>query len=319
MKIDIVLSTYNGERYLEEQVDSIISQTFTDWRLLIRDDGSSDTTVALIQKIRKRNPDKIILIDQEAAHKGACQSFAALMSNSKSDYLMFCDQDDIWLSDKINKTLAVMAGLEKKYGHHQPLLVHSDAKVVDHNLKELAPSLLRYQKIKPIKGAQLSRLFLQNAATGCTMMINKTLRDMALPVSSHALMHDWWLALPAAAFGHIGYVAEPTMLYRQHGKNDLGAHRYNFMVAVIQLLELLNIRKIRHAWRKKHVMTGRLEAQAKSFLHHYYTMLSHQDKEMLNAFCSLSRQSYLKKRYCMFRYGFLYTNVARNVGMFLLR
>lgn len=316
MTIDILLSTYNGESHINDQLNSIVAQTWTNWNLVVRDDGSSDTTIGQINTFANRFPGKFHLIEQRRENLGACQSFGRLLAFSKSNYVMFCDQDDIWLPDKVKITFNRMKDLEDRFGKHTPLLIHTDAKVVDHNLNTIAPSFWRYQRNDPERGGTLKRLLLQNVVTGCTVMINKALRDMAMPIPSEAMMHDWWLALVAAAFGHLSPVSEPTLLYRQHDRNDLGAKRWDVIAAARQLADLLNLQ---HMLDQKRQSVDRLQKQAESFLHQYYALLTDKDKAMVAVFSRLSQQSYLKRRYCMIKYGFFYTDVFRNVGMFFFR
>ena len=155
---------------------------------------------------------------------------------------MFCDQDDVWFPDKIAVTLGKMQELEGRHGGERPLLVHTDMKVADGNLRVVADSLWRYQKSDPVRGEALNRLLVQNCATGCSMMINRALCDLALPIPAEAMMHDWWLVLVAAAFGTIGHCAEPTLLYRQHGANDVGAKKWSLADLVPQLARAGGVR-----------------------------------------------------------------------------
>ena len=136
---------------------------------------------------------------------------------------MFCDQDDVWKPDKIYLTLQKMEALEARYGDKTPILVHSDLSVVDSNLEMIAESFFQYANIP--KRIVLNQLMVQNSVTGCTMMINRCLQQYflrPLPMSK-IIMHDYWAALIAKVFGKIGFVNEPTMYYRQHGNNSVGA------------------------------------------------------------------------------------------------
>lgn len=132
--VDILLATWNGERYLAEQIDSILAQSYSNWRLLIRDDGSSDGTRDIIGRYVSENPERLELIEGGAPGLGACGNFAYLMAHATSDYVMFCDQDDVWLPHKAERLLEEMQRLEEQHGTDQPLLVHSDLKVVGPDL-----------------------------------------------------------------------------------------------------------------------------------------------------------------------------------------
>ena len=137
-KIAILLATYNGARFIREQIDSIKDQTYKDWDLYVRDDGSTDNTVSIIQEYENMNPN-IHLFEDEEKHIGAKNSFMKLLSAIDSDYYMFCDQDDIWLPTKIEHSVDLLEKTEKKYPN-KPIIVHTDVTVVDGNLNVLSQS-----------------------------------------------------------------------------------------------------------------------------------------------------------------------------------
>ena len=143
--IDILLSTYNGKRFLEKQLDSILAQTYTEWRLLIRDDTSSDSTRAILEKYQQLNPQKIILFPNNINKNiGVIKSFENLLECSNKEYIMFCDQDDIWLPNKIEVTLNTMKDLEAKHSTQTPIAVHSDLTLIDENENEIPDCIESY-------------------------------------------------------------------------------------------------------------------------------------------------------------------------------
>lgn len=227
MKADvlILMSTYNGEKFLAQQLDSIISQSFTNWILMIRDDGSTDATIAIIKKYCQADT-RIIFIEDKLGNLNIFKSFSALMQHAvkrQEKFIFFSDQDDIWLFDKLKRQIALLSELEEKYGIETPLLVHSDLCVVDARLQEIHPSYLGFEKLKRNPHMPLNTLLINNFVTGCTMGINRKLLDIATPVPDNAFMHDWWCALCAATFGEIGFTQEATLLYRQHHRNSIGS------------------------------------------------------------------------------------------------
>lgn len=222
--IDILLATYNGQVYLAEQIDSILAQSNQDWRLLIRDDESSDGTISIIGDYVSRYASKIKVIKDNDRHLGAKFNFQRLLEHSTAEYIMFCDQDDVWLPQKIEVTLRVMQAAEKDYPE-KPIMVHSDLIVVDGNLKKIADSKWAYEKIWPSEHDDLNRIISQNVATGCTIMINKKAKNVSLPVPSDAIMHDWWIAIKVAEHGKIVHIPEKLVLYRQHPDNLVGAKK----------------------------------------------------------------------------------------------
>ncbi len=219
----ILLATYQGERFLEAQIESLLQQTCEEWQLYIHDDGSEDKTGEIIQHYMNRYPDKIILVEGPSMG-GARDNFLYLMKQVEAPYYMCCDQDDIWLPTKIQRTLAEMKTLEEKATIETPCLVFTELTVVNEKLEVIAEKMSQYQKLD-CENLVLSRMLMQNAVTGCTLMMNRKLRDMAIQYrnAKNLIMHDWWISLIAAQFGKISYIDEPTILYRQHGDNSVGA------------------------------------------------------------------------------------------------
>ena len=304
--IDILLATYNGEKYLREQLESILSQSYQNFHLLIRDDGSSDNTLSVINTFINQFPSKISLVE-DSEHLGVHKCFSKLLSLSKAPYVMFADQDDVWLKDKVLMTFQKMNELEIQFGKNKPLLVHGDLIVVDKNLKEIAPSFWSYTKLKPREGSYLNRLIVQNEVTGCTLMMNHSLRDKVYPIPSESIMHDWWIALVATAFGYIGVVQEPLILYRQHDKNALGA------------IEFKPIKKLGAIFKNHSNVEKRTNLQAKYLLKRYDNMLSQKNLILIRDFVSMSRNSFLRNRYLLIKCGFFKHGILRNIYRFILK
>ncbi|OPX37363.1 MAG: hypothetical protein B1H11_06010 [Desulfobacteraceae bacterium 4484_190.1] len=241
----ILLATYNGAVFLPAQMESILSQA-DDWKLLVRDDDSTDGTQEIIRhQIAMGAP--VRLIDDEPARLGARGNFARLLEKAGemgADYCTLSDQDDVWLPGKLAEQFTRMKLLEQKFPH-QPILIHSDLEVVNQTLEIIHPSFMRYQGIRHEAVNPLKVLLCQNFVTGSTVMINRPLLELALPVPREALMHDWWLALCAAVFGRLEYFEKPLVKYRQHRNNTVGARN---------LRRLMN--PLRNNW-KNHWSSGR--------------------------------------------------------------
>jgi glycosyltransferase involved in cell wall biosynthesis len=188
-QVDILLATFNGEKYLRQQIQSIFLQSHQNFHLIIRDDGSTDATLKIVKEMITEFPQKVTLIEDKT-HLGVIGSFCKLLSVSNACYIMFADQDDAWLSEKIAKSLAKMKDLEGLHGIEKPILVHSDLKVVDEKLELISPSYWAYTKIYPREGSHLNRLLVQNEITGCTVMINRSLANLSNPIFSGSVMHD---------------------------------------------------------------------------------------------------------------------------------
>ena len=220
------MATYNGGRFVGEQIESIRRQTYKNWRLLISDDCSTDETLDVVKRFACID-NRIGIVSEGVKHGGAKENFFALMRHSGARYCMFCDQDDVWLPEKISNTFALMRRLEGDY-QNAPLLVFTDMKVVDGSLATIHESFERFSSIDPSR-TKFPQVVAQSLGAGCTMMINAEARDTSLKIGStdDVIMHDWWITLVAAAFGHIAYLEEATSLYRQHGMNELGAVEYS--------------------------------------------------------------------------------------------
>lgn len=293
--IDILMATYNGKKFIEEQLQSIINQTYTDWRLIISDDCSTDGTLEILEKYKKRHSEKLIVHANSMPSGSAKNNFYKLLWNWKanSDYVMLSDQDDIWLSEKIEVTLNYMKMYERKYGANTPILIHTDLCVVDENLSELSPSLFFMQKMDPSRHA-LNQLLVQNIVTGCTMMVNKALLDKIIELPRNSVMHDMWLALIAAVFGKIGFIEHPTILYRQHQFNCEGAKDVrSFQYLLWRILSPKEIHQNLVAQYK----------QAKEFLDIYYEYLDKDVREMLTQYSSLEHASIYKKYKILSKYN----------------
>lgn len=308
---DILLSTYNGEQYLAELLESIAGQTCPDWRLLVRDDGSTDRTVDIIKSFGDRLPGKVQLIREPDGNIGTVRSFSALLARSDADYIMFADQDDVWLPDKVAVTLERMQKLEQKHGSDTACLVHTDLTVVDENLAVIADSFWTYQRVNPGNGRILSRMLVANTATGCAAMINKRLKDLALPVPPEAVMHDWWLALVAAALGRVDYLPQPTILYRQHPANTLGAKKSSLFINVRKALSF------RENTRDVKAYLLRLQGQAAVLAGRYEHTLRERDYRAASTFATIRSHNPLVRRYLIFKHRFFMTGMFQNISLLL--
>lgn len=223
----IVMAAYNGSRFIDEQIESIRAQSYPDWMLYVRDDGSCDDTVQKILQI-ERADNRIRLVRDNLGNQGATGNFSALMKiafEENADYLFFADQDDVWHPEKLAVMLDTFRQLELKQGAETPLLVHSDLLLVDEELQPMADSFVTYSGLSPATSG-LGVLLCENQVTGCACAINRSLLELATPIPREALMHDWWLALLASSVGKIGFISRPLVRYRQHAGNVLGAMSY---------------------------------------------------------------------------------------------
>ncbi len=225
--VTILLATCEGERYLPQLLESIRTQKYENWRLLVRDDNSQDSTMDILRMFAAKVPQNVKITVNEPASGSARNNFALLFEDAayeKADYVMCCDQDDVWKPEKIFVTMQTMLWEEHVLmGSRVPILVHTDLEVVDEQGDVIAPSMSEMSQIR--RKQTLEQLLLQNHVTGCTMMINgPLLLGVADYIHGSAvIMHDYWCALYATVFGKVVAVKRATVEYRQHGKNSVGA------------------------------------------------------------------------------------------------
>ncbi len=216
-KVIILMATYNGAAYLEEQLQSIQAQTYGNFELLVRDDGSADATLKLLERYAAADS-RIKILDNNGKKLGAAGNFLELLKKAKdADYYAFSDQDDIWHKDKLAAALNGMQEMEAQYGDDVPLLYCGAKTLVDGQMQVIGIS--RFEDARITWGNAL----VENLCTGCTCAINASLRRKAIKeLPEYIVMHDWWFYLIAVAFGHVFYDTEPYIQYRQHSGNACG-------------------------------------------------------------------------------------------------
>lgn len=308
--VAICMATYNGAPFLEEQIESILKQTYQDWVLFIRDDGSADETEEIIHRYTSEYKDKIIQITDASLSGGSAEkNFAAILSwVSRKDcfrYFMFADQDDVWLDGKIEKSLRLMQQHES--GGSIPLLVHTDLRIVDQKLSTLGDSFFAYQALNP-NLADLRHLLIQNNVTGCTMLINRALNDLLDLQNDEVVMHDWWIALTASAFGKILCLKEATILYRQHGDNTVGTTRVNAPWYIVR--HLLGRSRVRDCCKAA-------AAQARAFLNAYEDRLSSDQIRIVSTFADLYAHNKWERLITLFRESYWKQNLVQIIGEIL--
>jgi glycosyltransferase involved in cell wall biosynthesis len=310
--IKILMAVYNGEKYLSAQIESILSQTVKDWKLIIQDDCSTDETFNIAKEFANKHPDRISAIQRKTQSGSAKDNFFSMVKYADTEYTMLCDQDDIWLPDKIEITLRKMQELEEKTGFSEPILVHTDLKVVDSQMNVIDKSLFEYQKLDKCKD-KLNNLLIQNIVTGCTVMVNHILITKANKVPVKAIMHDWWLALIAVAFGHLGFVDKPTVLYRQHRSNEVGAKDVASLSYIVK-----KTMSVVYSPKNARSLLSSTYAQAECFISTFREDLSEVNLQILSAYISIPHNSKIRRLKIVSKYDFWKTGIARRVGQVML-
>lgn len=308
MNVEILLATYNGEKFIHEQLQSIAEQTWSDFRVTISDGGSTDGTLGIVKLWTER--DQRFRLLPQVGRLGVQENFSRLMGEAQGDYLFFADQDDVWKKEKLSLFLAKMEQLENEQGKEKPLLVHSDLEVVDEILEKISPSFWQFICLDPKGGNRFSRMLLQNTVTGAACLINRPLLELAHPIPKEAVMHDWWVALVACAFGAIGVVDETTVFYRQHGKNAVGAKPY-FSLRLVKFAISLLLKGPDLEKAKKY------GEQVNAFANRYHIQLSAEQQVILSGYRALSSASAWKRVALAREHRFYHSGRLRNIAFLL--
>lgn len=305
--VEVLLATHNGERFLRQQVDSILAQDYPTVRILARDDASTDATASILREYAEQAPVRLAVLADSEPSGGAQWNFLRLMQASTASYACFADQDDVWLPDKISCSMQAMRGLEEGCGADVSLLVFSDLRVVDAELRPLHESFWANQGLRGDDIHQLRRLLQQNVVTGCTATLNRPLLDLALRMPQEAPMHDYWVALLAATLGRAVALKEAMVLYRQHGGNVVGA------TAGKTSLRQLFRRAVTSSGRRDQWAVQQKTAAA--FLRVYGNQLPGPKRAVLEAYleCGAARSGWARVR-LLFAGGFLRRGLLRNLA-----
>jgi glycosyltransferase involved in cell wall biosynthesis len=305
--VEVLLATYNGERFLREQIDSILAQDYASLRVLARDDGSSDGTVAILKEYEERFPDRFRVMPAGASTGSAKKNFLLLMEASTAKHVCFSDQDDVWLRDKVSRTKQAMDKLELRFGTELPLLVFTDLRVVDEKLKVLHESYWEHAQLEPDSIGRLPALLGLNVVSGCTTMINRPLLELACRMPEEASMHDRWIALLASAMGQADVVRAQTLLYRQHERNVVGVEERTGSLSELAQRTRRGETRLRQ-WEIS-------QKQAEALLRVHGEELSARSREVLKAYlrCGTSK-SRIVRITTMVRYGFFRTGLLRNLA-----
>lgn len=331
--ITVLMATYQGKQYLEQQLDSILAQTVP-VRIMVSDDGSDDGTREMLEDYRRWYPRQIVLrhrVAGERCHDGsgaaagpgkdgkaagragavapAARNFFYLLAQAKaegiSDYVMFSDQDDVWFNHKVKRLMTRMKRLERELGKQHPILVHSDMEVVDRQLGQLAPGFFKYQHMNPGRTG-LSEILVENPVTGGALLMNRAMLELAAPMPEFCWMHDWWIALTASCFGTISWVREPLYQYRQHGTNTLGAKATGSAGDLRE--RMARGGQVAENYR-------RMMWQARAFLRQYGSRLEEGQKRTLHAYLKLPYLSPAARLASVRRYHFYKSSRIQTIAM----
>jgi glycosyltransferase involved in cell wall biosynthesis len=283
-KISVILTTFNGSKYIEKQLESILNQTVQPDEIIICDDRSTDKTVFLLNKYLVNNKIKLFVNEKQLGVVENFKQAAKLALNG--NWIVFSDQDDIWALQKLRRLIDEMKLIDD---YVTPTLIYSDLSVIDKNDEIIANSFWKKQKIKPGK-VNFTRLLYGNVVTGCTMIINYPMAEEFFNMDKGNYLHDEWLALIAYSFGKVKFLNERLVLYRTH-ENNITFSQNNKAPGVIELIK----EDLDHLLGKCEFLPRQFDL-AQEFLLKYSEKLDSKNKEIIEKFIKLKNKSYLVKR-----------------------
>ena len=272
--IAVLLSSYNGEKFIAEQIQSILNQLDVRVHLFIRDDGSSDRTVEIINQYAAQHSRISVSAGDNI---GVVKSFFYLLEHvdESFDYYAFADQDDVWKSDKLKKATKILVDNDQNI----PAMYYSRLEFTDEQLNPIGLSI-----IPTNRGFQ--NALVQNQATGCTVVINKIAREVLVSrLPNWALMHDWWIYLVISATGNVFFDEYPGILYRKHGNNVTPATPWFALELVARVKRYLGQGKI----------TQKVTDQVREFNRLYHNILSEEQRNIINGFLAARGSGFFKR------------------------
>jgi glycosyltransferase involved in cell wall biosynthesis len=304
---DIILAVWNGQNYLPAMLDSLLSQTTSDFNVLVRDDGSTDGSLEILENYKPKFDGRLSVIAGKPTGS-ATANFAILMRETKANYVLFADQDDVWKPEKVKLTLRSLKDAEAKYGKSTPIYFATDIAVVNKDLEMISPSYWKWKRLKPSMMGKLSQSLICVPIQGMASGINRALLDLSNPVAEKAISHDWWAQLIAAAMGKV--ICDPTVtaLYRVHGGNasvpkEVGLVPYLKLGLDASFLRRGLGRRIEQANALADALTGRMPP----------------DKlKIIRKFTRLQSQGFVQRRLTLVGGNYLYHDLVRNVATFTL-
>lgn len=301
LKISVIMATYNGEKYIEQQIASIVNQSHRPYEIIIVDDKSNDNTIEIVKKYINVVNLKFFVNERNV---GVLKTFlrAANAVSIDTNYIAFADQDDVWFEGKLKSSLQKMLEIEQT---HLPALVFTDMKLADEDLFIINESFWQHLRLTP-QNYSFHSLFVRNFVTGCTMLINKPMFEYFLAVPENVYLHDAWIAYIAYYVGTVGFVNVPTMLYRQHHNN------VTYSITEMNQRRDIVKRMIKGVGTiiNNSLMIDQLKL-AQIFYQIFYLKGNINDREMLTKFIAMHKCGYLKKK----RFAKSIINKERNQSM----
>lgn len=211
--LSVCMATYNGEKYIQQQLDSILACLSANDELIVSDDGSTDGTIAILESYARNNADQIHIIS--GPQRGVIANFNNALKHAKGDYIFLSDQDDIWKKDKVEKVISA-------FNEHDCTVVVHDARIVDAQCNPIGQTLFEYRQ----SGPGFFKNVIKNSYVGCCMAIRRDLLSAILPLPENVEMHDWWIGLISELRGRSIFIDDKLIDYRRHGDNASSMNHY---------------------------------------------------------------------------------------------
>jgi hypothetical protein len=307
-EIEIAVPAHNCAAWLNDLIESILQQDVDNWRIVARDDASTDDTAARLDTWQQRLGERMIILPA-GPNLGMLGNYDAVLAATTARWVMFADPDDVWKPGKMTVDVAAMRSAEAVAGADIPIVVCSDAEVVDAQRHPIAASYWRWSRMKPSLCSVFHRLLVDSPVLTSTMMVNRALLKVSLPMSGAAACPDWWHALVACALGRIVCLPQATISYRRHPNND----------SVVPTTASLatGATRISSAQSRVQRLVRQYSAQARGFSDRFEGRVPTADLHALEAAEKLPSLGPLGRRCSVVRHGLWFGSPVKNAGLML--
>lgn len=309
-----MMATYNGEKYVREQIVSILNQSYSEWKLYVRDDGSTDHTIDIINEYQSIYPEKIVFIQDRSNLKGSKENFSIIYETvEEADYYAFCDQDDIWYPNKLLDIISVI----KKYDRI-PTLIYHDVKLVDEKLNDIANSFFKYTSLSLGGENNIHQTLQYNCVPGCTMLLNKKLKGMIQSIPNECIMHDWWILLVTLCLeGNIVYLDKVLGQYRQHNNNQIGAVKGKNILQMF--IKCFDVHRVRYYINNNRRMRQERITQTEELLKQYGDKITSNNLEIIMDYLDILKSNKKIRNLIKARKdGYIFYNLIYMMKFYLL-
>jgi glycosyltransferase involved in cell wall biosynthesis len=308
------MPAYNCAAWIDEFLESLVAQDCTGWRIVARDDASTDNTASRLIEWQSRLGDRMMIVEGSGERNlGMIGNYNAVLAATTSPLVMLADPDDVWRRNKISLTVSAMRKAEAEFGATTPLLVCTDAEIVDHQLRPMAESFWQWSRINPAFAGRFHKLVVESPVLSATSMVNRALLDRAMPLTGGASCPDWWLALMGTAFGRTICLPERTILYRRHGANDSQEPFGSTIIGAVRRI-LADLGAPR---RRIEQLLRQLAPQAHAFGTRFRHELTPRDQAALEAAARLPGLGALMRRWTIFRHDLWFGSPMKNFALLL--